>query len=1068
MRFEYPIGNNAHFLKGASNSMGFYPLGIYNNWHGGIHIERANSDIRAIADGHIIAYRLPLKSIKTEKENKKYSYSNGFIIVRHKYTSPKGQSLHFYSLYNHLLPKEEYNDTVNKIPSCYLSSEKQVKAGKKTKKGIKIWKNNSKTTAEFCFLPYGTVITLGKQEAGTEGKFQQNEDYKWVEAKDLKGNVTAEGYINMKNECVTDMGSGKYRVKYTRASSEDENLEVWKSDKFEELLCLLAPGSKIKITKYDKKLAVISIEGQTGYIKNPDLYLHHTWNSQIKTDEICKCTIPVKAGETIGYAGSYGGEETQNNRTAHIEVFTDDKENLEKFLNNKCQEGKKAFIKLPDQVGALKYKFLSGTEVKIQNDNGSKSAYVKVSIGKVRAKVDRKNDLDDYDSKTKKYTFDEKFDNLNTKLKGLLSRKGFIQYEDKPLEKLVGNEREIGYYCPIYNNLFWIKRSDLTVIDKDTSIIGDRKISNPEIKEVDLYFEKPAESEDGKNEQPVPKEQIIETGKLKEIIQSDSPDVRWYYISSQIEDIEGQKCTKKGYFKKDPKTEFSAFEWGKFGFRIFGEQEDKDRYLYDLTPQPEDSLIGYVQSLVDRGNKNGVLEPQEFDDVMKDPARVNQLSHMVCYHHNEWGYDNNLPKLMKEFEKRYDSLINNEKEQKYKDQLRQQKEQQLAELEQKIKDLCFWKSIAGKYELHLTREKTFSINPDYSEQLKATAYPKFGMKISDNNGHPEMTVTEKYTETFKFPSNPHVYHLHPIAFIEQMKRMNIHYSKGDSGKVIREINFRLAGFGGVLPGDTFTENTEKGVKQFQRDYMNKPNPTGIVDDETLAKIDEFSDKYRENVEDYKCQCGKCTGFGSGQFKGEYLLKEDIDPKTQRAKRDENGDIIYKKDENGNYIPKSKTEKHHKYEYPGIHQSLLWAVSASRFYLTIKLQEKYTINCVFSAYRCWEDNKNHNRTTTNHMGKAVDLHFNKNKILTTCSEDMDELREKIYCECIGAPKNEKNKECTFGWTKNKFGLESKKEGAKSWVHIDVREFTTSTYLEDEYFIKSNEEQSFKLELHNINN
>lgn len=75
--------------------------------------------------------------------------------------------------------------------------------------------------------------------------------------------------------------------------------------------------------------------------------------------------------------------------------------------------------------------------------------------------------------------------------------------------------------------------------------------------------------------------------------------------------------------------------------------------------------------------------------------------------------------------------------------------------------------------------------------------------------------------------------------------------------------------------------------------------------------------------------------------------------TGKAKKDKDGNIIYKRDKDGNIILKSKTEKHHKYEYPGIHQSLLWAVSAVKFYLTIKLNQVYSINKINSGYRCWE-------------------------------------------------------------------------------------------------------------------
>jgi hypothetical protein len=46
--------------------------------------------------------------------------------------------------------------------------------------------------------------------------------------------------------------------------------------------------------------------------------------------------------------------------------------------------------------------------------------------------------------------------------------------------------------------------------------------------------------------------------------------------------------------------------------------------------------------------------------------------------------------------------------------------------------------------------------------------------------------------------------------------------KGDKNELIREINIRLAGFGGNVPTDEFTDCTEKMIKQFQRDYMKVP------------------------------------------------------------------------------------------------------------------------------------------------------------------------------------------------------------------------------------------------------
>lgn len=1054
MKFEYPTDDNSSFLKGASNAMGFYPVGVLNNWHGGIHLEWGTRAIRSIADGYILACRLPSKAISKQKEEKEFRYSNGFILIYHRYVSPGGQKFNFYSFYNHLLPKEEYAESSKGIPLCFKDDEYEVSKEAKEKSGIRIWMNNKKDVKESFFIPQGYIVSVDtSKEAGCGGKFEEGEVYRWVKARDLKGTTFREGYIKMGKNYITLIEGNDYKVIYTGAKSQDDDLEVWKDKECTVMLCLLPSGSKVKVISHDKQLAEIAVGGKTGYVKKPDVNLIGQWASRIKTDEICKCVIPVKAGEIIGYSGPYGCAENPNYRTAHIEVFTDDKENLDKLLNNEWNEGKKMYVKVPDKLGALKYNFLSGTEVEILDNGDGNSDYVRIKVGCVHVKVNRKEDLGTFNKVDRSYSFDsvEKTTTLNKKLKNLLSSKGKITLVKEPKDQtekeksdkdvaLSWNEREVSYASPLAGSRFWINKKDLTGMGEGGYTIGTRNISAPKVLEVDLYQQKPTEDKE-KHDESSSVEHIVEISQLKEIVQSDNPEVKWYEVSPSNVDIDGNKCHE--YFLKIENEEmFSAFEWGKFGFRLIGDNEDSDRYLYDISPQPENTLIGYVQSLVDQEQngqkKNGVLEPREFDAVMRDRGKINKLSRLVCYHRNEWGYDSHLSGLMDEFVRCYDKMISEEKEEKYKQRLQEVKDVRLNEMEEKVKELCFWKDVAGKYEFLRKYEKKTSISPEYYEQMKVAKKFSVGTELAENNGHPEMTESTFITDTFNVPAEPHVYHFHPIAFVEQMKRMNVCYCVGDSGNVVREINFRLAGFGGVLPGDKFTSITEKGVKQFQRDYMGMSVPTGIVDDVTLQKIDEFSDLYREDVENYKCQCGKCTGFGSGQFKGEY------------------------------HTGKPVSETYHKYEYPGIHQSLLWAVSASRFYLTIKLKNVYSINCVYSAYRCWADNKKNRRSSTNHMGKAVDIHFDKNGSRTTSSTDMDELREKIYCNCIGAPKNEVKEKCNFGWVTNRFGLESEKYGASSWVHLDVREFKTSLYLKDVYFIKSNYDENFNLKIYNLKN
>ncbi len=130
--------------------------------------------------------------------------------------------------------------------------------------------------------------------------------------------------------------------------------------------------------------------------------------------------------------------------------------------------------------------------------------------------------------------------------------------------------------------------------------------------------------------------------------------------------------------------------------------------------------------------------------------------------------------------------------------------------------------------------------------------------------------------------------------------------------------------------------------------------TGKVCGNVLKAIDDFTSKWAEKISDYTCLCNgiksipnKCSGFGKGQYKDQYSSKTHV-------------------------------EKYHKYERPGMHRSLLWGVSALKYYLSI--QNEYKYSSITAGYRCWEHNKYAGRATTNHMGKAVDIQFLKNNKL----------------------------------------------------------------------------------------
>jgi len=232
--------------------------------------------------------------------------------------------------------------------------------------------------------------------------------------------------------------------------------------------------------------------------------------------------------------------------------------------------------------------------------------------------------------------------------------------------------------------------------------------------------------------------------------------------------------------------------------------------------------------------------------------------------------------------------------------------------------------------------------------------------------------------------------------------------KGDKNELIREINIRLAGFGGNVPTDEFTDRTENMIKQFQKDYMKVPE-NGKVCGNVLRAIDEFQNKFTVDFNEAKCKCGKCTGYGDGSNKGKYL--------------------------------KGNIEAYHKYEYPGIHRSLLSSLRSVKFYLS--KEGRYSFNKISSGYRCRFHAEYLKKPTTNHMGKALDLHFNDKNGRTREVSDMEVIRKDIFNRYLGAKWDWKEKDI--------FNLESTRVGATTWVHYDVREFD-SVYLEDNFFVK----------------
>jgi hypothetical protein len=238
--------------------------------------------------------------------------------------------------------------------------------------------------------------------------------------------------------------------------------------------------------------------------------------------------------------------------------------------------------------------------------------------------------------------------------------------------------------------------------------------------------------------------------------------------------------------------------------------------------------------------------------------------------------------------------------------------------------------------------------------------------------------------------------------------------RGDSGADVAELQLRLCGFRGTVWDGNYGPGTELQVITFQRDYMGMANPNGIADANVFHALKKLADTYPVNFDKLKCTCGECNGFGRGRFKGQY--RDNI----------------------------TGVEQRHMYEYPGIHKAILHSFRAAAFYCEqAGLGRAYPT----SGYRCWVDNNKRGRSSTNHMGKALDIDF-------PLRPGDDKEDDKNRCNLARSIMVDK---CNFqiGWGGNNQKALEPANIAPTWVHLDVRQYSQE-FLADQFFVTSSEQ------------
>jgi len=590
MKFEYADKEQCPaFRYGANNQVGTYPLGVQFNWHGGMHVnENSNTAIKAIVSGIIIAYRLNKEPIETNS----IKFSSGFVLIQHKYQSPKGRELTFYSLYNHLMPYEELKK-FSRIPDIFKTNQYTVQGKLQYKSsGVPAYPSISKTFARI--IPVNTIVTLdnilgvfdnkpthwSKKGGYTKVKFTHPDS----------GKIFNDLYVDLKDKHFEKLNDNMYRVIGYVVNGkcwDYEKLRSSPSYKNDDNVVMQIPNnSKVIVEKKQGnyyKIKSINGKEQEGYVyaescKNGKSVLDFDENNFDKIITSNNCNIPVKAGDIIGFTGPMGHIGQKEHRTTHLEVFT--ATDPTDFLTGKDGSEKdditdtKDFIKI--EKGALlshyyPYILKSGDEILVLK---VEKEYIRIKLNKQFRNVE-KADLGNGtapSSETANWTYTAfNVDKINEAFEGTLTKDSVITLsEDASQITKDQTSRDVSYTLPNSEHCYWIHKDNMP---PDASMMGQNVTLNSDISA--LFRHKPNKNyissvfpNDSEEQTELLGDQIVSKKEVEEIKQDDQI---WYKI--KIQDYRGERI---GFIKSNNSKvlKVSAHDWTTFGFKVLKDQPD--------------------------------------------------------------------------------------------------------------------------------------------------------------------------------------------------------------------------------------------------------------------------------------------------------------------------------------------------------------------------------------------------------------------------------------------------------------------------------------------------------------
>lgn len=387
-----PLAQLTHLSKAIA---GYYPIGRNGMWHGGVHFDPGTagvidqSSVRCIADGEVVAYRVPAQTPTTTYfaapgVTVEAPFASAFALVRHRLEAPAlaGSAeapphLIFYSHYMHLDDWASYQaDASRQLPAFWRAGSYRVKAdvADRGPLGATVRAQPKAGAQLLMTLPRGTRVQVSSSDLG----FYQLRGILMADVPELAEPIRA-GRAFM---WIADLerAYGDQRVKeYALGEQTTDRLNVHaEARRNSAVVATLPRGAKVVISgdgEYRKLESVIpegpddaefsadAYAAPQGYVRfsalEPILAPQHL-DSVVVLDE----PIPIKAGELIGHLGPYQeGTATSPIHKLHLETFTAD--NLPKFF-----EASRAWAQRLPQQQSTWLRLARGTPVIAPREDG--------------------------------------------------------------------------------------------------------------------------------------------------------------------------------------------------------------------------------------------------------------------------------------------------------------------------------------------------------------------------------------------------------------------------------------------------------------------------------------------------------------------------------------------------------------------------------------------------------------------------------------------------------------------------------------------------------------------------